>query len=195
MAGAYVDSSHVASVVLSVSLGAFALGELTQALRVRRGARSADVLGEVVFRGIFFGGILMLPLGVSHVPAAVLPGGAVTFGIGAVVGWLGLLLRWWSFVTLGRSFTTVLKVTHDQAVVDSGPYRVLRHPSYTGLLLALLGCGVMLGNWAGSLAAFAVVLAGLVYRIRIEERALAATLGDAYREFASGRARLLPHVW
>ena len=178
-----------------MSVGAFALGEFSQVLRLRIGAQVADLSGEVLFRVLFFGGILMLPLCSSVVPGAVIPGGAVPFLIGAVVGWLGLLLRWWCFITLGRYFTTVLKTSPDQAIVDRGPYRVLRHPSYTGLLLALVGGGLMLGNWAGALASFALVIAAVLYRIRIEEHALITTVGDAYRLFSKTRARLVPFVW
>ena len=108
---------------------------------------------------------------------------------------VGLLLRWWSFVTLGKYFTVVLKTSADQPVVDTGPYRLLRHPSYTGLLLAFVGCGLMLGNWVSTAGAVVVVLVALVYRIRIEERALTVALGDAYRDFAANRARLVPFVW
>jgi protein-S-isoprenylcysteine O-methyltransferase Ste14 len=191
----YVQQSHAASVVLSISVAAFVIGELFQAFRLRRGAGTADVFGEVVFRVIFFGGILMLALALSAVPAAVIPGHAVTFVVGIVVGWLGLLLRWWSFITLGRSFTTVVKASSDQVVIDRGPYRTLRHPSYTGLLLAVVGFGLMFGNSVGLLGSSALLLAAVVYRIRIEERALIATIGDAYRVFASGRARLVPFIW
>ncbi len=189
MATPYVQQSHLAAVVLSVSVGAFALGEFSQVLRLRTGARVADLSGEVLFRALFFGGILMLPLGSSLVPGAVIPGGAVPFLVGAVVAWLGLLLRWWCFITLGRYFTTVLKTSADQAIVDRGPYRVLRHPSYTGLLLALAGGGLMLGNWAGEVASLFLVTVAVLYRIRIEEHALIATVGDRYRVFASTRAR------
>ena len=80
-------------------------------------------------------------------------------------------------------------------MVRRGPYRVLRHPSYTGLLLALLGCGLMLGNWAGLLCSFVLILVAVIYRIRIEEDSLTATLGDAYRRFAENRARLVHFVW
>ena len=79
--------------------------------------------------------------------------------------------------------------------MQRGPYRVVRHPSYTGLLIAFLGCGLMLGNWVGLLASLALILVAIVYRLRIEERALTATLGDAYRRFAATRARLVPFVW
>jgi protein-S-isoprenylcysteine O-methyltransferase Ste14 len=191
----YVQQSHGAVVVLSTTAIAFSAGELWQALRLRRGVAPASAVGEVLFRLLFFVGILLLPLGASVAPSAVVPGGVGAFVIGAVVGWLGLLLRWWCFVALGRYFTVVVTTTSDQVVVERGPYRFLRHPSYTGLLLALLGCGVMLGNWVGTLAAFAVLLAAVVHRLRIEERALVAGLGDAYRVFAEHRARLVPFVW
>ena len=79
--------------------------------------------------------------------------------------------------------------------MDRGPYRVLRHPSYTGLLLVFLGVGVMAGNTAGAAGATGLLLIAVVYRIRIEERALVAALGDRYRHFAAHRARLVPFVW
>jgi protein-S-isoprenylcysteine O-methyltransferase Ste14 len=112
-----------------------------------------------------------------------------------VLGWFGLLLRWSSFVSLGRYFTVVLKTSEDQTVVKRGPYRFLRHPSYTGLLLAFAGVGLMLGNWISAVGAVGLMLIAIVYRIRVEERALVATLGDRYREFAASRARLVPYVW
>ena len=72
---------------------------------------------------------------------------------------------------------------------------MLRHPSYTGLLLAFAGGGLMVGNWVSTAAAVGVVFGALVYRLRIEERALGAALGDRYRQFAASRARLIPYVW
>jgi protein-S-isoprenylcysteine O-methyltransferase Ste14 len=191
----FIQQSSAAVVVLSISVIAFSAGELWQAFRLRRGAAHAGALGEVLFRLLFFAAILLLPCGTSVAPGAVVPGGVIGFVVAAVVGWLGLLLRWWCFVALGRYFTVVVKTSSDQRVVERGPYRILRHPSYTGLLLALLGCGAMLGNWVGALGSFAVLLAAVVYRLRIEERALIASLGDAYRSFVQDRARLLPFIW
>ncbi len=190
---AYLQHAHLAQVVFEVSVGAFAIGELWKSLRWRRDAR-ADVPAEIVFRVVFFAGILLLPICRKVVPGAVI-GGAGVFVLGAVVGWLGLLLRWWSFATLGRYFTTVVKASPDQPVVDRGPYRWLRHPSYTGLLLVFLGCGLMLGNWVGAAASVVIVLAALVYRLRREERAMVAAVGESYSRFASSRARLVPYLW
>lgn len=180
---------------LLVTVVAFSIGELTQVRRVRRGSRNADLRAEVLFRIAFVTGILTLPLATSIAPGALLPrpGAAVVAGI--VVAWLGLLLRWWSFRTLGRNFTLVLRTGPDQTLVDRGPYRVLRHPSYTGLLMVVLGCALMLGNWSGVVVCCAWVGAAMVYRIRVEERALTKTLGAAYLDFAATRARLVPFVW
>jgi protein-S-isoprenylcysteine O-methyltransferase Ste14 len=191
----YEEQTNLARIVFEVSVGAFAVGELWQAFHVRRGATRADLRAETLFRAMFFSGILLLPFGRAVTPGAAIGGGDWLFALGVLIAWLGLLLRWWSFVSLGKYFTVVLKTSEDQPVVERGPYRVLRHPSYTGLLLTFAGGGLMVGNWVSAADAVAVVLAALIYRLRIEERALDAALGDRYREFAASRARLIPYVW
>jgi protein-S-isoprenylcysteine O-methyltransferase Ste14 len=191
---AYLEDASWARLVFGLGLGAFLLGEASQALKGRRGAAVADVRSEVAFRILFVAAVLLLPVSRALVPAAVLPGPG-WFVVGAVVGWCGLLLRWWSIATLGPLFTVVLRTSSDQVVVDRGPYRVLRHPSYTGLLAVFLGGGLAFGTWVGAVGASALLLVGLVWRIRLEERALTEALGEAYVEFARGRARLVPHVW
>jgi protein-S-isoprenylcysteine O-methyltransferase Ste14 len=195
----YIQQSDVARAVFIVTVGALSAGELLralfQALRGRRGAENVSLRAEAVFRVMFVGGILVLPLGRALAPGAVIGGEVGIFALSAVIGWLGLLLRWWSFVSLGKYFTVVVKTSSDQPVVDRGPYRVLRHPSYTGLLLAFAGIGLMLGNWVSAVGSVGLLLIAVIYRLRIEERALSAALGDRYREFAASRARLIPHVW
>ena len=100
--------------------------------------------------------------------------------------WVGLALRVWAVLTLGRSFSTFIQVDADQAVVTHGPYRWVRHPSYTGLLLIALGFGLGVGNWL-SLAICAVIpLVGLLPRIAVEEAELARVLGDQYRSLSEG---------
>jgi protein-S-isoprenylcysteine O-methyltransferase Ste14 len=191
----FEELSSPARIVFIVSTGAFSAGELLQAFRLRRGAMHVDVRAEALFRLMFFGGIVMWPLGRAVAPGAVIGGGVFLFAFGAVVGWVGSLLRWWSFVSLGKYFTVVVTTSADQPVIDQGPYRVLRHPSYTGLLLIFAGVGLMVGNWLSAAGAVVMVLIALIHRLRIEERALIAALGDRYREFAASRARLIPYVW
>jgi len=191
----YEELSNPARTVFLVSVGAFLAGELGQAFRSRRAAMRVNVRAEALFRVMFFAGILILPLGRAVAPSAVIGGGVFLFALGAALGWLGLLLRWWSFVSLGKYFTLVVTTSEGQPVVERGPYRILRHPSYTGLVLAFAGAGLMVGNWVSAIGAVLLVLIALVHRLRLEERALTAALGNRYREFAASRARLIPYIW
>ena len=117
------------------------------------------------------------------------------FVVGIVVMAAGIAFRIWSVVTLGRYFTVQVQVRDDQAVVDTGPYRYLRHPSYTGLLAICLGIGLALDNWLALIVAVVLPTAALVIRIRVEERVLLAGIGEPYARFAATRSRLIPHVW
>jgi protein-S-isoprenylcysteine O-methyltransferase Ste14 len=96
---------------------------------------------------------------------------------------------------LGRFFTVDVRVHANQTIVDSGPYRWVRHPSYTGLIMFNVGLGLALSNWAALAVMLLLPTGGLIVRIRLEERALVAQLGDDYRRFAGTRRRLLPGVW
>jgi protein-S-isoprenylcysteine O-methyltransferase Ste14 len=125
-----------------------------------------------------------------------LPGGLVwpaVAGIALIATGIGL--RAWSIATLGRFFQYRIKVQPGHRVVTSGPYRYVRHPSYTGLALVLIGIALACDDvW--SLVAVAVLGGiGLAVRIRAEERQLSDALGDDYERFASDRKRLVPGVW
>jgi protein-S-isoprenylcysteine O-methyltransferase Ste14 len=107
----------------------------------------------------------------------------------------GVALRAWSFQALGQYFTFTVRASPDQQVVTAGPYRLLRHPGYAGGMLAIIGLGLMWGNWV-SMATLAVLwLLLIVWRIRFEENALLTTLDSSYRAYASQRKRLVPLVW
>jgi protein-S-isoprenylcysteine O-methyltransferase Ste14 len=114
---------------------------------------------------------------------------------GAVLIVLGAALRWWAILTLGRYFTVDVAVRSAQAVVRSGPYRFVRHPAYSGLLLIALGIGLALANWASVVAVLAVSLIGLLYRVRVEERALIAALGKPYADYMRHTRRFIPFVF
>jgi protein-S-isoprenylcysteine O-methyltransferase Ste14 len=129
------------------------------------------------------------------VPALDTPAADAFVVAGVIVIWVGLAVRVWAVMTLGRSFSTFLQVGADQAVVTRGPYRWVRHPSYTGLLLVALGFGLGAGNWL-SLAICAVVLPlGLLPRIAIEESEMIRVLGEQYRSYQRTTHRLVPGLW
>jgi protein-S-isoprenylcysteine O-methyltransferase Ste14 len=124
------------------------------------------------------------------------PGGRawpVVAGI-ALIG-IGIGLRAWSIATLGHFFQYQIQVQAGHRVVTGGPYRYVRHPSYSGIALVLAGIAVASGDVL-SLAAVALLGgAGLAVRMRAEERQLAHALGADYERFAAQRKRLIPGIW
>jgi protein-S-isoprenylcysteine O-methyltransferase Ste14 len=106
----------------------------------------------------------------------------------------GLALRTWAVATLGRWFTLEIGVAPAQRVVDEGPYRVIRHPSYAGALLAFAGSALLLRAWVA--AALGTLALGLAYRRRIlqEERVLRAEL-PGYAAYMARTGALVPRVW
>lgn len=107
----------------------------------------------------------------------------------------GLLLRWWSVRTLAQFFTVDIAIHPGQELVRRGPYRLLRHPSYTGALLTVLGFAIALGQPLAALVVIVPIAAAFLWRIRIEERMLAEAFPDAYPTYARETKRLVPFVW
>lgn len=104
----------------------------------------------------------------------------------------GLYLRYTAVVGLGRFFTTNVAILHGHRLVEDGPYRVLRHPAYTGLLIALAAAGLAMGDGLALLSVLLPAAWALARRIEIEERLLERQFGDAYRAYRNNRWRLLP---
>ncbi|MFL6541407.1 MAG: methyltransferase family protein [Chthoniobacterales bacterium] len=107
----------------------------------------------------------------------------------------GLALRWWSIIVLGRFFTVDVTIEKDHEVVEAGPYRLVRHPSYTGVLLAFVGWGLSLHNWLALLVLLVPIFAAFAHRMTVEEEALAGALGEHYRAYMGRTKRLLPFVY
>ena len=118
-----------------------------------------------------------------------------TLVLGLAIAWLGVLLRVWAVWSLGRFFQRDVMIQKDHVVWRGGPYRLLRHPAYTGTLISYLGFGLAIGSWVGALVFVAVVAAGYIPRIRVEEAELTRALGDSYRDYARTTARLVPGLW
>ena len=121
--------------------------------------------------------------------------GAWALWAGAAVTLTGVALRVWAIRTLGQYFTYVVKVTPDQKVVETGPYRLLRHPSYTGGLLTGVGIGLSLRYALGPAIIGAAMLAAYLVRIGVEETALAQGIGEPYRAYMARTKRLIPFIW
>jgi len=176
-------------------LGIYFLSEILIArfLRAGGGDRTDD-------RGSLRWFMTILPLGwfVAFMLAAVpwgLFGTMALYRAGLVVIGAGQLLRWWAIATLGRLFTVNVAIRTDHRLIDSGPYRYVRHPAYTAVLLVHLGTGLCMGNALSLIEMTVPLLATLVYRMRVEEQVLVAGLGTAYSDYMSRTKRLIPGIY
>ncbi len=165
----------------------------------RAGARTASrdrksllLLWVVIFASVFF----------AISAAYSWPWARMSTSYRYVVRWIGLFifvaglaLRWYAIGYLGKFFTVNVAIHSDHRLIESGPYRHIRHPSYTGALIAFIGLGLSFGNWI-SLAIFTIpILIAFLVRIQIEERALAEAIGQPYREYQKRTRRLVPFVY
>src|SRR5213079_2193074 len=114
---------------------------------------------------------------------------------GVVLFVAGLLLRWWAIITLGRFFTVDVTIEKAHELVDRGPFQIVRHPSYTGVLLSFVGLALSLRNWAALLVILIPIGAAFIHRMNVEEDALSRALGPCYAEYTKRTKRLVPFVY
>lgn len=127
-------------------------------------------------------------LGGRFLPVAVWP-----FWVGAVLTLAGLLFTVWARLHLGRNWSGTVTVKQDHDLITGGPYRFVRHPIYTGLLVALIGFALARGEWRGVVAV--ALAAGSFWRkLRIEERWMREQFGSAYEEYSRRVSALIPFV-
>jgi protein-S-isoprenylcysteine O-methyltransferase len=131
----------------------------------------------------------------SAVPAARLPGTAGlrdTLVIALLAAGLGI--RWYAILYLGRQFTVDIAIRRDHRLIRTGPYSMVRHPSYTGMMLAFAGVAVHFWNWLGIAALLIPVSAALRHRIRQEEKALEREFGEEFIAYKRRTGMLFPRL-
>jgi protein-S-isoprenylcysteine O-methyltransferase Ste14 len=190
----YVETHAIGVVWLVVWITAGVI-ELAGAGRRRAEATKRDRGSQIVLRVCVIPAVLLLVLSPRIAPGADIRHPLVSSVVGIVIFSAGEAMRVWSKVALGRYFTYTVQTSSDQPVITSGPYRFLRHPSYTGILLIAIGAGAVWGNWLGLAVLTLMTLVAVVYRIYVEEKALLEELGDRYRTYAEHHKRLIPFVW
>ena len=116
------------------------------------------------------------------------------FYLGLSLMAVGILFRQWAIWVLGRFFSTKVRIVSDHRIVMEGPYRYLRHPSYTGMLMILLGLGIASRTWLGTIVILALFSLVIGYRINVEENALKAEFGNEYTEYTKKTKRLIPFL-
>jgi protein-S-isoprenylcysteine O-methyltransferase len=174
--------------------------ELFEWRQYRREARAASDVDKDRGSGrwIILASWIAVPaaFALANVDVARIPGNSwIVYGVGVGLLVAGIAFRQWAIHVLGRHFRRRVTIQRGHEVVRRGPYRVLRHPAYAGGLLALVGIGVAFGSWPALALCVLPVAATLVHRVRVEEAALEAALGEVYREYERSTSRLVPGIW
>ena len=127
--------------------------------------------------------------------ARIAPHSSAVPALAALMMWGGMALRLWAVRTLGSFFRTTVTIQDAHRLITDGPYRLLRHPAYSGTILTMAGIGLFMNNWVSFLGAFFVALLAYGIRIRVEERALADRFGERFHQQRARSWALLPFVW
>jgi protein-S-isoprenylcysteine O-methyltransferase Ste14 len=159
-------------------------------------ARSESMGSRLTYLApLLLGGIL---LGTPHWPALlnhrVVPRDTAIFWIAVALVVLGLGLSVLARRSLGTNWSGTVTLKQDHELVRAGPYRFVRHPIYSGLLLAILGTALIIGRWR-ALAAVVLIAAGFIRKLGIEEQFMTGQFGDAYRRYMAEVPALIPFVF
>jgi len=163
--------------------------------RLRRRGRATRVKkdrgsGALIIFTVLVSIILALSLGYAGVGP--LPDWVFYPGIFLMI--LGVLVRQWAIAVLGRFFSLTVRVAEDHRVVVKGPYRLVRHPSYTGVLITFIGLALAVQSSGALLVLLAVFGVSYGYRMRVEEWVLLSELGQDYAEYVKRTRRLIPFL-
>ena len=122
-----------------------------------------------------------------------LPPTIIAYWLGLLMLAVGIAFAVWARLYLGRNWSGTVTVKQNHELIRSGPYRLVRHPIYTGLLLAILGTAVAFGEWRGLLA-FALLTGSLSLKLRIEERFMSESFPKEYARYRAEVPALIPHI-
>jgi len=165
---------------------------LIPALRARAATRVKRDRGSRALILLTVGGSLIIALYFGYDGFERLPDWLFYPGIFLML--LGVALRQWAIAVLGRFFSLNVQVVEDHQVVDKGPYRLVRHPSYTGLLITFIGISLAVQSLGALLVLLAVFTVSFGYRIRVEEKTLLSELGESYASYMKRTKRLIPYL-
>ena len=124
----------------------------------------------------------------------IIPGDLLTL-IGVIILVIGMIFRFVAIIQLGRFFTVNVTIRTGHQLVQSGLYKYLRHPSYSGSLLSFLGFGISLNNWLSLAIVILPTFFAFIYRMKIEEKVLTEQFGKQYQDYINSTKRIIPFVY
>ncbi|TFH36085.1 MAG: isoprenylcysteine carboxylmethyltransferase family protein [Bacteroidia bacterium] len=155
----------------------------------RRDKNSLRLMWITIIISITLGVLMMIyiPLPISA--------STITGYIGLILIVCGVLIRFVAIRTLGNFFTVNLAIHDDHRIVNTGLYKYIRHPSYTGSLLSFIGLGVSFNNWISLCVIIIPVLFSFIYRINVEEKLMLRQFGLEYVKYMKSTKRLIPLIY
>ncbi|NID14037.1 methyltransferase family protein [Luteibacter yeojuensis] len=124
----------------------------------------------------------------------IVPHTAPVFAVALLIVAAGVALACWSRYLLGRNWSSVVQIKQDHELIEAGPYRYIRHPIYTGILMAFVGTAIQVGDVRG-IFAILIVFASFWRKLRMEERMLGETFGEVYAAYKERTSALVPRVF
>lgn len=115
--------------------------------------------------------------------------------LGSLIMFSGILVRVFAVLSLGKYFRTTVMVQKGQKLVTTGLYKYIRHPSYSGTLITVLGFGTVLDNWFTVCAMLVVMCIGIAHRVRVEEDVLERNFGTEFLAYKKRTKKLIPFVY
>ncbi|UTA66955.1 isoprenylcysteine carboxylmethyltransferase family protein [Emticicia sp. 21SJ11W-3] len=115
--------------------------------------------------------------------------------LGSFMLFCGLYLRLKAMHQLKKFFTNEVRVDKDWKLIQTGLYQYVRHPSYTGAIITMLGTSVLFESWLSLTVSVFLLLAVYLYRIKLEEKLLIAHFGDEYRAYMKRTWALIPYIF
>jgi protein-S-isoprenylcysteine O-methyltransferase Ste14 len=171
---------------------------IISAFGVKRVQRRESGLSEAGYRIPLLLGIVVLlqgrRIGTGVWSERILPWSGPTAGLALVFVGSGLAFAVWARGHLAGNWSARVTVKEDHQLIRTGPYRWVRHPIYTGMLVALLGTMIEIGTPAAFIA-FGLIVFSFVWKLALEERFMTATFGADYERYRQETARLIPLVW
>ncbi|MBN8950832.1 MULTISPECIES: isoprenylcysteine carboxylmethyltransferase family protein [unclassified Rhizobium] len=163
---------------------------------VKRSVRQEDPLSRLgntvpIWIGAFLLAVNRIWLG--PLQYRIIPQDPATYAIGAALTFIGLLFAVWARYHIGRNWSGVITLKEDHTLIRSGPYALVRHPIYSGLMLAIIGSAIARGDIA-AVFAVAAMLYAVLRRVSIEERWMSETFGPAYADYKASTPALIPFL-
>ena len=163
-----------------------------EARNTARTRKSESLLTAVVYRGATVVGIVLI-FGLKRQRTELWPANVLLLGIAVILMLCGFAFAIWARRHIGRFWSARVTLKEGHQLIESGPYSLVRHPIYSGLLLSMAATVMTIGTLQ-SVCGYALLVGALVFKLAAEERLLAANFGEAYQEYQKRVKALIPGV-